>query len=445
MTKATAAGVAGGVGAAGAATAVDGKDEAEPTTAVDPEEGDEDEGEGDEDVDEDEDEDEDWNDEREAPAPIATTSTVSHAGDADIGEIPTPKVSGEAGTLSSDPDSIVHRVLTAPVVATTSREAPIVTTSTEDKPRIPASNDDGPLPATTGTATADTVGPLAGEKTTTDKTAEPVAAVDTEKHEPSEPIKALATGGAVATGGALAAEGEREREAPKKKVSVEEPTTSSSKVERSDSKGLKGFLNKFKRSSREPGQFGKTSSSAAASEPKQSTETGTTARTATSQTSPSESSEPRKSTDKKDTLAAALRHPNHASTIVESNPADFLGSSIPAGTTTKDATSTSAAAPIVAGGPAGAEASHHSHSGEKAYEDGDVSPLEDEAEHADRGRMPRMSATESRGTDDAEFEEARDTFDEKLAPPPSFGTEGHSAAKRSTESPVRETKFHEEV
>lgn len=34
----------------------------------------------------------------------------------------------------------------------------------------------------------------------------------------------------------------------------------------------------------------------------------------------------------KDTIAAALRHPNHASTIVSSNPSDFLGSSNPTGT-----------------------------------------------------------------------------------------------------------------
>jgi len=43
--------------------------------------------------------------------------------------------------------------------------------------------------------------------------------------------------------------------------------------------------------------------------------------------------------------------------------------------------------------------------------------------------------------DEGEGEEARDTFDERLAPPVSFGTEGRRAAG----SPVREARFHEEL
>jgi hypothetical protein len=39
----------------------------------------------------------------------------------------------------------------------------------------------------------------------------------------------------------------------------------------------------------------------------------------------------------------------------------------------------------------------------------------------------------------SEYEEARDTFNENLAPPPSFGID-HA---RSTGSPVRDSKFRE--
>ena len=58
-----------------------------------------------------------------------------------------------------------------------------------------------------------------------------------------------------------------------------------------------------------------------------------------------------------------------------------------------------------------------------------------------KGKVPaRLESTEDAKTDDEDdFEEARDTFDESLAPPPSFGGQAKSA------SPVRGTKFQEEL
>jgi len=54
------------------------------------------------------------------------------------------------------------------------------------------------------------------------------------------------------------------------------------------------------------------------------------------------------------------------------------------------------------------------------------------------GKGKKATKEEDADTDD-EFEEARDNFDESLAPPPSFGGQAKST------SPVRETKFVEEL
>lgn len=54
-----------------------------------------------------------------------------------------------------------------------------------------------------------------------------------------------------------------------------------------------------------------------------------------------------------------------------------------------------------------------------------------------RGRSDRRRSSSSHGD---EFEEARDTFDEKLAPPPTFGSAG-----RASDSPVRDSKFLEDL
>lgn len=56
----------------------------------------------------------------------------------------------------------------------------------------------------------------------------------------------------------------------------------------------------------------------------------------------------------------------------------------------------------------------------------------------DKGPHPKAAVT-SDDDDEDQFEEARDHFDERLAPPPSF------AGQKKSESPVRETKFREEV
>jgi hypothetical protein len=52
-------------------------------------------------------------------------------------------------------------------------------------------------------------------------------------------------------------------------------------------------------------------------------------------------------------------------------------------------------------------------------------------------RRGRSSVSAISGDED-EFEEARDHFDETLAPPPTFG------GQQKTQSPARETKFQEE-
>ena len=65
-----------------------------------------------------------------------------------------------------------------------------------------------------------------------------------------------------------------------------------------------------------------------------------------------------------------------------------------------------------------------------------ISSLSSGADNA-RGRSDRRRSSSSRGD---EFEEARDTFDEKLAPPRTFGSTG-----RASDSPVRDSKFQEDL
>ncbi|KAK4546236.1 hypothetical protein LTR36_002373 [Oleoguttula mirabilis] len=57
----------------------------------------------------------------------------------------------------------------------------------------------------------------------------------------------------------------------------------------------------------------------------------------------------------------------------------------------------------------------------------------------DKGPHPKLGGGTRADDDEDQFEEARDHFDERLAPPPSF------AGQKKSESPVRETKFREEV
>lgn len=58
-----------------------------------------------------------------------------------------------------------------------------------------------------------------------------------------------------------------------------------------------------------------------------------------------------------------------------------------------------------------------------------------------RGRpIERTVTSESKVSQLSEYEEARDTFNENLAPPPSFPTDAKS---RNSGSPVRDSKFHE--
>lgn len=68
----------------------------------------------------------------------------------------------------------------------------------------------------------------------------------------------------------------------------------------------------------------------------------------------------------------------------------------------------------------------------------DVSSSGADEEDVARGRSGRVAQTTSNGEDD-QFEEARDHFDESLAPPPAFG------GQQKSESPVRETRFQEQL
>lgn len=68
-----------------------------------------------------------------------------------------------------------------------------------------------------------------------------------------------------------------------------------------------------------------------------------------------------------------------------------------------------------------------------------ISSVSSDDADATRGRNKSRISLSSDDDDADEFEEARDHFDESLAPPPSFGGQAKSA------SPVRETKFQEEL
>lgn len=65
-----------------------------------------------------------------------------------------------------------------------------------------------------------------------------------------------------------------------------------------------------------------------------------------------------------------------------------------------------------------------------------ISSLSSDEDHA-RGRQDRRRSSSSRGD---EFQEARDTFDEKLAPPRTLDSAG-----RASDSPVRDSKFLEDL
>lgn len=60
-----------------------------------------------------------------------------------------------------------------------------------------------------------------------------------------------------------------------------------------------------------------------------------------------------------------------------------------------------------------------------------------DSDDEDRGRVKGKARRANASDDEDEFEEARDTFDESLAPPPTY------AGQPKSQSPVRETKFQE--
>jgi hypothetical protein len=72
----------------------------------------------------------------------------------------------------------------------------------------------------------------------------------------------------------------------------------------------------------------------------------------------------------------------------------------------------------------------------------DISSLSrNEVEEETRGRTPERTGTGlSAVSGNTEFEEAKDDFDEKLAPPVSFATDG-DVKRRGSRNP--DSKFHE--
>lgn len=73
--------------------------------------------------------------------------------------------------------------------------------------------------------------------------------------------------------------------------------------------------------------------------------------------------------------------------------------------------------------------------------DGGHSDVSSLSSDSTRGRhLERTATQESRVSGLSEYEEARDTFNENLAPPPSFGTDLNT---RTSGSPARETRFRE--
>ena len=82
----------------------------------------------------------------------------------------------------------------------------------------------------------------------------------------------------------------------------------------------------------------------------------------------------------------------------------------------------------------------HLIAGDAADDHSDVSSLSDK-HGAGRGRsLERTATSDSKVSEMSEYEEARDDFNENLAPPPSFGTDSNT---RNSASPVRDSKFHE--
>lgn len=74
----------------------------------------------------------------------------------------------------------------------------------------------------------------------------------------------------------------------------------------------------------------------------------------------------------------------------------------------------------------------------------DVSSLSSDYDEGDavRGRSAERIASGATVTSDGtEFEEAKDHFDEDLAPPPAFSSEADKVRKGG--SPNRDSKFHE--
>jgi hypothetical protein len=164
--------------------------------------------------------------------------------------------------------------------------------------------------------------------------------------------------------------------------SPDEPTSPS----KADSKGFKNFLNKFKRRSRhEPGSFSVTS-------PKKPGFLGGHHLTGSKGTE------------------GAEEHPKSSKRLEKS----------------------AISAPI----PINAEASGAADGGGGAQYSPSISSLSGDEDEQERGRSKRRIS----GIDDED--EARDAFDEKLAPPPKFSAASEAG---SAGSPVRNTHFREEL
>ncbi|KAK3065913.1 Eisosome assembly protein, partial [Teratosphaeriaceae sp. CCFEE 6253] len=227
----------------------------------------------------------------------------------------------------------------------------------------------------------------------------------------------------------------RERQAEGKSALSNEPTEK-------ESKGLRGLFGMFKKdkSAKEPGKISSGMRSGSASDGKQSTELATTA-TNSSTTAPSDVVRPTKPE-----LVEAIQ------TRAPEQPAPHaghIGTDGPIG----DSTHISG----VGGEPRAVSPSSFRRRSRELDDLSSVSSSGAEEEDLARGREARGAgagklslmqklgltskgkARETEEDEDEQFEEARDHFDEALAPPPAFAGQAKSA------SPVRGTRFKEDV
>ncbi|KAK3642296.1 Eisosome assembly protein [Elasticomyces elasticus] len=201
----------------------------------------------------------------------------------------------------------------------------------------------------------------------------------------------------------------REKQAEGKSALSDEPTEK-------EQKGLRGFLSKFKggRGTKEPGKISSGMRHGSASDGKQSSEASVPAiGTTASATQPGQHD-------------GASNDPTHISGA-GGNPRAVSPSSFRRRSRELDELSDVSSSGLE-------EEDLYRGRGSKSRKQGGKSTLTQKLGMGGKGK-----GRETEDEDDEQFEEARDHFDETLAPPPAFGGQAKSA------SPVRETRFKEDV